>query len=53
MFKLKQKRVLLEVFKSNENFVVVKDKSFIFKVLLLLTYATKMFFQDSNNIFLV
>jgi hypothetical protein len=44
VLKLKQKKnLLIETFQSNEIFVVVKDESFIFKTLLLLIYATKIF----------
>jgi hypothetical protein len=30
---------------NNESFTVVNDESFVFKTLLLLTYATKMFIK--------
>jgi hypothetical protein len=41
MFKLKQKRYLfVKALYSNEYFIVIKDEYFIFKVLLLITYAT-------------
>ena len=43
VLKLKQKQnLLIETFQSNEIFVVVKDELFIFKTLLLLTYAIKI-----------
>jgi hypothetical protein len=41
---LKHSISLLKHFKvTNLNFIIVKDESFALKVLLLLTYATKMY----------
>ena len=43
MFKSKQKGYLLvKALQSNEYFVVVKDESFVVRVLLLITYATRI-----------